>query len=103
MKLLKHQSEDADEMIAREGHRKVSSETAHFLKAAMKAELVFEDEGGIDMWKSIERRDKEKEVTGAIRVLRADGASDETIITKVMSLFNVTRDYVLALLAPKQA
>ena len=55
------------------------------------------------MCKAMEKRYQEKEITGAIRMLRADGASDETIITKVMSLFNVTREYVLALLAPKQA
>ena len=62
MRLLKHQSEDADELIVREGHRRISTETAHFLKAAMKAELVFEDgQGGVDMWKSIERRDREEE------------------------------------------
>ena len=104
MKLLKHQSEDAVEMIVREGHRKVSSETAYFLNAAMKLNLEFEVEpGGVDMCKSMERRDQKKEVTGAIRMLRADGASDETIITKVTGLFNVTREYVLALLAPKQA
>ena len=104
MKLLKHQSDDADELIAREGHRKVSAETAYFLKAAMKLDFEFEEEaGGVDMCKAMEKRYQEKEITGAIRMLRADGASDETIITKVMSLFNVTREYVLALLAPKQA
>lgn len=44
MKLLKHQSEDADEMIVREGHRKVSVETAYFLNAAMKLNLEYEVE-----------------------------------------------------------
>ena len=44
MKLLKHQSEDADELIVREGHRKVSPETAYFLNAAMKLNLEFENE-----------------------------------------------------------
>ena len=69
----------------------------------MKLNLEFEVEpGGVDMCKSMERRDQKKEVTGAIRMLRADGASDETIITKVTSLFNVTREYVLVLLGPKQ-
>ena len=104
MRLLKHQSVDADEMIVREGHRKVSSETAYFLKAAMKLDLEFDDEpGGVDMCKSMERRMQKEKITGAIDVLRLDGASDEDIITKVMKLYNVTREYVLALLAPKQA
>ena len=104
MKLIKHQSEDADELIIREGHRKISAETAHFLNAAMKLNLEYEVEpGGVDMCKAMEKRDQRKEVAGAIRMLRADGASDETIITKVTNLFNVTKEYVLALLAPKQA
>ena len=104
MKLIKHQSEDADELIIREGHRKISAETAHFLNAAMKLNLEYEVEpGGVDMCKAMEKRDQRKEVAGAIRMLRADGASDETIITKVTNLFNVTKEYVLALLVSKQA
>ena len=104
MKLIKHQSEDADELIIREGHRKISAETAHFLNAAMKLNLEHEVEpGGVDMCKAMEKRDQRKEVAGAIRMLRADGASDETIITKVTNLFNVTKEYVLALLVSKQA
>jgi hypothetical protein len=104
MKLLKHQSEDADELIIQEGHRKISAETAHFLNAAMKLNLEYEVEpGGVDMCKAMEKRDQRLEVAGAIRMLRADGASDETIITKVTNLFNVTKEYVLALLVSKQA
>ena len=104
MKLIKHQSEDADELIIREGHRKISAETAHFLNAAMKLNLEYEVEpGGVDMCKAMEKRDQRKEVAGAIRMLRADGASDETIITKVTNLFNVTKEYVLALLVSNQA
>ena len=104
MKLLKHQAADADELIVREGHRKVSSETAYFLNAAMKLNLELEEEpGGVDMCKAMEKRDQRKEVTEAIKAYRLDGASDEDIIAKVMKLYNVTREYVLALLAPKQA
>ena len=55
------------------------------------------------MCKAQEKNNLKREVTGAIRMLRADGASDETIITKVMGLFHVTREYVLALLAPQKA
>ena len=42
-------------------------------------------------------------VSGAIEAYRLDGASDEDIITKVMKLYNVTKEYVIALLSPKQA
>lgn len=103
LKLIKHQSEDADELILREGHGKISLETAHFLNAAMKLDLEFEQEsGGVDMCKSIEKRYKEKEVTGAIMGMRKLGASDENIITAVMEMFNVTKEYVVALLAPQK-
>ena len=104
MKLLKHQSEDADALIRREGHRKISTETAYFLKAAMKLDFEFEEEpGGVNMCKAIERRYLEKEVTGAIKVLRLMGTSDNDIISKIVEAFHVTREYVLALLAPQQA
>ena len=104
MKLLKHQSEDADELIVREGHRKISTETAYFLKVAMKLDFELEEEpGGVDMCKAMERRYKEKEVTGAIMGMRKLGASDESIVTAVMEMFNVTKEYVLARLTAKQA
>jgi hypothetical protein len=90
--------------FVREGHRKVSPETAYFLNAAMKLNLEFENEpGGVDMCKAQEKNNLKREVTGAIKAYRLDGASDETVILKVMKLYNVTREYVLALLAPKQA
>ena len=70
----------------------------------MKLNLELEEEpGGVDMCKAMEKRDQRKEVTEAIKAYRLDGASDEDIIAKVMKLYNVTREYVLALLAPKQA
>ncbi|MBR1710827.1 MAG: hypothetical protein IJ719_18710 [Clostridia bacterium] len=104
MKPLMHQSNDADEVIAQEGHRKVSPETAYFLKAAMKLDFEFEDEaGGVDMCKSIEKRYKEKEVTGAIKCMRSMGASENDIISKMVEIFHVTEEYVRPLLAPKQA
>ena len=104
MKLLKHQAADADELIVREGHRKVSSETAYFLNAAMKLNLELEVEsGGVDMCKAQEKNNLKREVTGAIMGMRKLGASDDSIIAAVMEMYNVTKEYVLALLAPKQA
>ena len=54
------------------------------------------------MCNSFQRRYKEKEVTGAIKAFRRAGLSDEDIIQEVMSLCDVSREYVLALLAQKQ-
>ncbi len=99
MRILKHQSIDADEQIMREGHRIVSSETALFLNATMNMNLELEESrGGVDMCLAMEKRDKKKEVTGAIGVYREYGESDEFIIDRIMKRFNVTREYVLALL-----
>ena len=104
MKLIKHQSTDADEVIMKEGNRKVSTDTAYFLNAAIKLGLEFEEEeGGVIMCKAIENKEKRDKVTGAIQGMRLVGASDEDIITKIMNHFGVSKEYVLALLAPKKA
>lgn len=104
MKLLKHQSEDADELIIREGHKKVSSETAFFLNSAMKLNLEFEVEpGGVDMCKAMEKRDQRQRIEEAIEIYREYGESDEDIINKIMNKFKVAREFVLPLLTPTQA
>ena len=65
----------------------------------MKLNLEYEEEtGGVDMCKAMEKRDQMKEVTGAIMGMRKLGASDDKIITTVMEMFNVTKEYVLAIL-----
>ena len=65
----------------------------------MKLNLEFEvEQEGVDMCKAMEKKEKKDNITGAIRMLRADGASDETIITKVTNLFHVSKEYVLDLL-----
>ena len=104
MKLIKHQSTDADEVIMKEGNRKVSTDTAYFLNAAIKLGLEFEEEeGGVIMCKAIENKEKRDKVTGAIQGMRLVGASDEDIITKIVNHFGVSKEYVLALLTPKKA
>ena len=55
------------------------------------------------MCESLERRYKEKKVSGAIDILREDGKSDEDIIERIIRKYGVTKEYVLALLAPKTA
>ena len=55
------------------------------------------------MCKAMEDYRKKSEVTGAINAYRFEGASDETIIMKVMKLYDVTREYVLAILKEEAA
>lgn len=55
------------------------------------------------MCKSLENKYKEKEVMGAIGILKNDGKSDEDIIERIIKKYNVTKDYVLALLTPQKA
>ena len=45
---------------------------------------------------------KEK-ITGAIQGMQLMGASDNDIVSKIVDTFHVSKEYVLALLAPKQA
>ena len=62
-----------------------------------------EKEVSIDMCKAMEDNNKKKEVTGAIKGMRLMGASDNDIVNKITEAFHVTKEYVLALLAPQKA
>ena len=67
-------------------------------------QLENEDEpGGVDMCKAMEKRDRRQKITGVIQGMQLMGASDNDIISKIVETYHVTREYVLALLAPKQA
>lgn len=104
MKVIKHQKEDADEIIKETNHRKINTDTAFFLNRAVNLGLEFEEEnGGIDMCLAMEKRSKKDQVIGAIEAYRDCGTSDEDIVKKVIEKFNVTKEYVLALLAPQKA
>ena len=46
---------------------------------------------------------KEKEVEGAIETYREFGTSEDDIIKRIMKRFNVTKEYVQALLSPQAA
>ena len=104
MWLMKHKSSDGATLLESEKKdMKVSRETARFLNAAINLKIDYEEEqGDVDMCNSFQRRYKEKEVTGAIKAFRYDGASDEEIVERVTKLCDVDREYVLALLAQKQ-
>ena len=55
------------------------------------------------MCKSMENRMQREKITGVIQGMQLMGASDNDIISKIIETYHVTREYVLALLAPKQA
>ena len=104
LRFCKHRSSDLDKLIqSKQGGWTVDRETARFLNAAINLKIDYEEErGGVDMSNAIERRYKEIEVTSAIKAFRRAGLSDEDIIQEVMSLCDVSREYVLGLLAQKQ-
>ena len=104
MKIIKHQKDDADKIIEGTNHKKIDPDAAFFLKKAANLDLEFEpDEEGVDMCQSLERKYKEKEITGAIEILREDGKSDEDIIARIIKKYNVTKEYVVSILSPKTA
>ena len=104
MRVIKHQKEDADEVIKETNHRKIDKDTAFFLNRAVNLGLEYEEkDGGIDMCLALDKKYKEKEITGAIKVLQSVGISDNDIISKITETFDVTKEYVLALLAPQKA
>lgn len=51
--------------------------------------------------KAMENRDKKMKIIGAIDYMRDEGKSENDIISKIMEKYNVTKEYVLVLLAPK--
>ena len=104
LRFCKHRSSDLDKLIqSKQGGWTVDRETARFLNAAINLKIDYEEErGGVNMSNAIERRYKEKEVTGAIDAYRDAGFSDEEIIERVTRRLDVSREYVLALLAQKQ-
>ncbi len=82
----------------------ISAETAHFLKSAMKLDLEFEEkDGGVDMCEALERRYKLEKILAVIDYMKDEGKSENDIITKIVEKFNVTKEYVLALLTPQKA
>ena len=104
MKIIKHRSKDADELIKQTNHRKIDRGTAFFLNAVAKLDLEYvEKRGRIDMCEALEKRYKEKEINGAVSVLKALGKSDNEIIKSVMDTFKVTKKYVISILNPKKA
>ena len=104
MKVIKHQSDDADQIIMATEHQKIDRETAEFLNRAVNLKLEYEEEsGGVDMCLAMEKKEKKDKITGVIQGMQMMGASDNDIINKIIDTYHVTKEYVLALLVPKQA
>ena len=102
MKFVKHQGKDIDELIEQTDHRIYSPEAAAFVKEAANMDLDFEvKNGGVDMCEALERRYKKEQVSGAIIGMQMAGMSENDIISKIIERFNVTKEYVQALLSPK--
>ena len=62
-----------------------------------------EETGGVDMCLAMEKKQQKDEINGVIMGMRLMGASDNDIIAKIIEKFNVTKEYVLALLTPQKA
>ncbi len=58
---------------------------------------------GVSMCLAMEKKEQRDKITGAIDGMRLMGASDNDIISKIVENFNVTKEYVIALLTPQTA
>ena len=99
MKVLKYQKAGAVEVIQATNHEMIDRETAVFLNRVANLDSVFDEkENQMDMCKAMKDNNRKMEVTGAIKLMRRQGASDDVMITELMETFSVTREYVLAIL-----
>ena len=104
MKVLKYQNEGVVEVIQSTNHKKIDRDTAVFLNAVTNLGLEFQEkEEAIDMCKAMEDYTKKQRIVGAIEAMKRLNTSDPDIVNTIMDMFDVTMDYVLALLTPKMA
>ena len=104
MKVIKHQSDNADQVIMATAHQKIDRETAEFLNRAVNLKLEYEEEsGGVDMCLAMENKEKKDKITEAIEIYREYGESEEFIVDKIIKKFNVSKEYVLAILKAQVA
>ena len=67
MKVIKHQKEDADEVIKETNHRKIDRDTSFFLNRAVNLGLEYEEkDGGIDMCPAMEKKTEKDKISGVI-------------------------------------
>jgi len=104
MNVIKHQSDNADEIIGATNHRKIDRDTAVFLNTAARLHLEYEEKtGGIDMCKALENRIQKEKIISVMDYMKDEGKSETDIINKIIERFHVTKEYVLALLSPQKA
>ena len=104
MKVIKHQSDDADQVIMATGHQKIDRETAEFLNRAVNLKLEYEEEsGGVDMCLAMEKKEKKDKISGVIEYMKRLGSSENDIIKTVTEMYGVTKEYVLAILKAQAA
>ena len=104
MNVIKHQSDNADEIIGATNHRKIDRDTAVFLNTAARLHLEYEEKtGGIDMCKALDNRIQKEKIISVMDYMKDEGKSETDIINKIIERFHVTKDYVLALLSPQKA
>lgn len=104
MKVIKHQKDDAVEIIKATDHRKIDRNTAEFLNTVANLNLVYdeaEEEVAVDMCKAMEDYTKKTEIIGAIKVLRSMGTQENEIVAAIIKQFEVTAEYVKALMQPQ--
>ena len=55
------------------------------------------------MCKGMEEYTQKTEIMGAIKLMRAQGANDESVVKAIVDLFNVSVEYVKSLMEAKPA
>ena len=80
-------------------NREILNHSSDFLMAMTE---YLNSQGAKENLQAMEDYKIKSEVTGAIKAYRLDGTPDEDIIAKVTKLFDVTKEYVLALLTPQK-
>ena len=55
------------------------------------------------MCKAMEKKEKKDKILAVIDYMRDEGKSESDIIDKIIDKYHVTKEYVLALLAPQKA
>lgn len=105
MNALKYQRDKRITDVFLSTTKRIDKNTAEFVNrvANLGLEYVDDGKGGYDVCRGMEENNKMREVSGAIKVLRATGTEDKDIIDKIVENFNVTKEYVMELLAPKTA
>ena len=51
---------------------------------------------------AMEKKEQKDKVTGAIEGLKGVGLSETDIVERIIDIFGVTKEYVLALISPKK-